>query len=145
MKLSKNFTLEELTHSNTAIKKNINNEPSDLEIENLQQLTDFILQPLRDELGAIRVMSGYRSKELNAVIGGVSTSQHCIGMAADLKGIHTTNKEIFDFIVENLEYDQIIAEFDYNWIHVSYNSEYNRKEKLEAYKLFNGKTAYKKI
>ena len=108
-----------------------------------------ILQPLRDKLGPIRINSGYRSEDLNKAIGGSGISQHCKGQAADLnimiKG-KSNNKLIFDAVLEmNLDFDQMINEFDYSWIHISYNKDNNRKQLLEAYKNENGKTKYKLI
>jgi len=149
-KLSKNLSLSEVTKSNTAIKREIDNSPTPEHLENLKSLAENVFQPLRDELGAISVSSGYRSEALNTAIGGSKTSQHCEGEALDLDNDHkdgrATNKEIFDYIRENLVFDQMISEFgtkeNPSWIHVSFkNSGMNRGELLRAEKK-NGRTIY---
>ena len=147
MILSKNFTLNEFTKSVTAIRNNIDNSPSSEHIRNIQLLVKYVLQPLRDSLGKpIRITSGYRSENLNKIIKGSKKSSHMKGQAADLQfkvdGV-MKNKDIWDKVIElGLPFDQMINEFDYSWIHISYNHEYNRKSLLEAYKE-SGKTKYK--
>tara|TARA_R100000655_G_scaffold109767_1_gene165368 strand:- start:1062 stop:1508 length:447 start_codon:yes stop_codon:yes gene_type:complete len=143
MQISKNFNLSEFTYSPTALRLGIFNEPTNIEIDNIVILVQAILQPLRDIAGPIRINSGYRSKELNSAIGGAKYSQHCKGMAADISIINRdlTNKFLFDTIYDEMEYDQIINEFDYSWIHVSYNIDGNRCEALSAIKEA-GKTKY---
>tara|TARA_Y100000592_G_scaffold78215_1_gene122937 strand:+ start:2798 stop:3265 length:468 start_codon:yes stop_codon:yes gene_type:complete len=147
MILSKNFTLNEFTKSVTAIRNNIDNSPSSEHIRNIQLLVKYVLQPLRDALGKpIRITSGYRSENLNKIIKGSKKSSHMKGQAADLQlkvdGV-MKNKDIWDKVIElGLPFDQMINEFDYSWIHISYNHEYNRKSLLEAYKE-SGKTKYK--
>ena len=152
MKLSKNLSLSEVIKSNTAIKNGIDNSPTLVHLKNLEILAEKIFQPIREHFGVpIGISSGYRSKALNEAIPGSSkTSQHCNGQALDLDADiygKVTNKEIFDFIVENLYFDQIIWEFgtdeNPNWVHVSY-SENNRGQVLKAYKQ-NGKTKYGKL
>lgn len=133
MKLSENFTLEELTHSNTAILNNIENIPNKEEIENLKELCENVLQPIRDKYGKpIYINSGYRCPTLNRKVGGVSNSQHLAqrGAAAD---IHSDdNKELWDLIASmDLEYDQLIDESNLSWIHISYNKGKNRKQILK--------------
>lgn len=131
MKLSENFTLEELTHSNTAILNNIENIPNKEEIENLKELCENVLQPIRDKYGKpIYINSGYRCPTLNRKVGGVSNSQHTLGKAAD---IHSDdNKELWDLITSmDLEYDQLIDESNLSWIHISYNKGKNRKQILK--------------
>ena len=123
MRLSKNFTLSELTRSSTAKRKGIKNEPTEAHKKNLQRIVTEILQPMRDQLGPIRVTSGYRSPKLNRSIGGSTKSQHCKGQAVDIqfwdKGV-MKNKVIYDYIVQNgIEFDQMINEFDFSWIHIS--------------------------
>jgi 4-hydroxy-3-methylbut-2-en-1-yl diphosphate synthase IspG/GcpE len=148
MKLSKNFTLSEIIHSNTAKRLGINNAPNKEHLKNMQVLVRDLIQPIRDALGPIRISSGYRNPELNRAIGGSSKSQHCKGEALDLqywrKG-KMSNKEIYDWIVKSeIEFDQMINEFDYSWIHISLKSNgKNRKQILEAYKDSDGNTAYK--
>ncbi len=149
MKLSKNLSLSEVIKSNTAIKNGIDNSPTLEHLNNLEILAEKIFQPIREHFGVpIGISSGYRSKALNKAIGGSKTSQHCSGQALDLDADiygKVTNKEIFDFIVENLDFDQVINEYNYSWVHVSYNSrQVNRKQVLKAYKE-NGKTKYGKV
>tara|TARA_R100001224_G_scaffold95784_1_gene65462 strand:- start:556 stop:1023 length:468 start_codon:yes stop_codon:yes gene_type:complete len=147
MILSKNFTLQEFTKSVSAIRNDIDNSPNAEHIRNIQLLVKYVLQPLREGLNKpIRITSGYRSEALNKAIKGSKKSQHCKGQAADLQfkvnGV-MSNKMIWDKIIElDLPFDQMINEFDYSWIHISYNHEYNRKAMLEAYKE-SGKTKYK--
>ncbi len=147
MRLSKNFVLSEVTRSNTAKRLSIDNEPTKKHLENLQRLISNLIQPMRDELGPIRITSGYRNPNLNRAIGGSSKSQHCKGEALDLqfwKDGQMCNKEIFDWIVESgLDFDQMINEFDYSWIHLSLRKKENRKSVLIAYKDDEGDTAYK--
>jgi len=125
MKLSTNFTLEELTISQTALRNNIDNTPDKEEIENLKKLCINILQPLRDDFELpLVVSSGFRSKELSSLVGSKITSQHCSGCAADFIIPGVDNKKVFKHIVENLPMDQAILEYyteeNGGWIHVSY-------------------------
>jgi len=150
MRLSKNFTLPEIIHSNTAKRLGINNAPNKEHLKNMQVLVRDLIQPIRDVLGPVRISSGYRNPELNRAIGGSSKSQHCKGEALDLqywsKG-KMCNKEIYDWVVKSgIEFDQMINEFDYSWIHISLKSNgKNRKQILEAYKDSDGDTAYKLV
>lgn len=137
MQLTKNFTLEELVHSDTANAKGIDNTPTQEIIDNLKELAENVLQPIRDKWGKpLIVNSGYRCKELNKAVGGVSTSQHLIGQAADIEaGTNDDNKELFYMIsdmIENKELivDQLLDEARYSWIHVSYNKDKNRNQIL---------------
>ena len=144
MRISKNFTLNELTRSQTAARRGIDNTPDNIQVRNLIELVNNVLQPLRDGLGeAVFVNSGFRSKELNEAIGGSPNSQHMKGQAADIVVSGHTPGQVFNFIIDNLPYDQIIYEFG-RWVHVSYKDNNNRFEKLEAYKQ-NGKTVYRRI
>lgn len=147
MRLSKNFVLSEITHSNTAKRLGIKNEPTKDHLKNLQLLVRGVVQPVRDGIGPIRVSSGYRNPELNQAIGGSSRSQHCKGQALDLQywsGGKMDNKKIYDYILDNdIEFDQMINEFDFSWIHISYSESKNRKQVLEAYKDKDNKTAYR--
>ena len=148
MKLSKNFTLSEIIHSNTAKRLGINNAPNKEHLKNMQVLIRDLIQPIRDAIGPIRISSGYRNPQLNRAIGGSTKSQHCKGEALDLqywsKG-KMSNKEIYDWVVKSgIEFDQMINEFDFAWIHISLKSNgKNRKQILEAYKDSDGDTAYK--
>lgn len=144
--LSKNFSLAEMTRSTTAQKKRIENVPNAAQIEFLRELCEKVLQPVRDEFGPIHISSGYRSPKLNVAIGGSTSSQHCAlrGAAADVD-MGDKNKDIFNFIKDELIFDQLIWEFgsDENpsWVHVSYHYGHNRKQILKAVKI-NGKTRY---
>ena len=149
MKLSRNFTLNELTRSGTAQRRGIDNEPTDAHLDNLQRIVDEILQPMREDLGPIRVTSGQRSPKLNRAIGGSSRSQHCKGEAVDIQfweGGDMDNEVIYDYILDNeIEFDQMINEFDFSWIHISLKEKGNRNRVLEAYKNEEGKTCYREV
>jgi len=150
MKLSKNFSLSEITRSNTAARLNIKNAPSQEHLNNMQVLIRDLIQPMRDALGPIRISSGYRSPALNRAIGGSSKSQHCKCQALDLqfwKDGEMCNKEIYDWVIkEGIEFDQMINEFDFAWIHISLRPDNkNRKNILEAYKDDDGDTAYRRV
>jgi zinc D-Ala-D-Ala carboxypeptidase len=150
MKLSKNFSLSEITRSNTAARLNIKNAPSQEHLNNMQVLIRDLIQPMRDALGPIRISSGYRSPALNRAIGGSSKSQHCKGQALDLqfwKDGEMCNKEIYDWVIkEGIEFDQMINEFDFAWIHISLRPDNkNRKNILEAYQYDDGDTAYRRV
>lgn len=139
MRLSKNFTLEELTNSCTATRLCIDNTPTTIQVRNLQTLVTEVLQPLRDLIGLpIVISSGFRCKELNSQIGGADKSQHLMGQAADITIPGFSNIEIYDTIRQHLDYDQVILEHvpDHTptkgWVHVSYScKELNRKQFLE--------------
>ena len=148
MKLSENFTLDELTKSQEAIRLSIANDPSDEHITNLILLCKNILQPLRNHFKIpVSISSGYRSAELCEAIGSSSKSQHTKGQAADFEIFGVANKDIADFIVQNFEYDQCILEFwnenepNSGWVHCSYSKESNRKQYLKAQKV-SGKIVY---
>ena len=147
MKLSKNFTLSEITKSNTAKRLGIDNAPNQEHLNNMQILIRDLIQPLRDALGPIRITIGYRNPTLNRAIGGSTKSQHCKGQAVDIqfwKKGEMCNKEIYDWVLkEGIEFDQMINEFDFAWIHISLKEKGNRKQVLEAYKDNDGDTAYK--
>jgi hypothetical protein len=121
--------------------------PTPEHIENFKILAENIFEPIRKHFGVpIFVSSGYRSKELNTAIGGSLTSQHCLGQALDLDMDGTkngvTNKMVFEYIKANLNFDQLINEFNYSWVHVSYNPKgKQRKQILDAVKV-GGKTSY---
>jgi zinc D-Ala-D-Ala carboxypeptidase len=143
MKLSKNLSLREVTRSITAKRLGLKNEPDTPQITNLKLLAKHVFQPVRDNFGVpIYVSSGYRSPKLNGAIGGSNTSQHCQGRALDLDADvfgKISNADIFHYIKDCLDFDQLIWEFgdDANpdWIHVSYTSPTeNRGRVLKAYK-----------
>ena len=148
MKLSKNFALSEVTHSNTAKRLGISNEPTKEHMDKLEMLIRSIIQPLRDSIGPIRISSGYRNPSLNRAIGGSSSSQHCKGEALDIQFWEMgqmNNKVIYDWILDSgIEFDQMINEFNYSWIHISLKEEGNRRQVLEAYKK-EGLTKYRNI
>lgn len=133
--MGKYFTIKELTASSVAKRAGIRNVPNELEEENLVNLIDNILDPLREAYGSpIIVNSGFRCKDLNLLVKGSKTSQHMQGLAADIRSKKNTkeeNKQLFDLIIElDLPFDQLIDESDYSWIHVSY-SETPRKQILK--------------
>jgi len=151
MKLSDNLTLSEVTKSLTAKRLGINNEPDDWVTENLRQVAINIFQPVRECLGVpIYVSSGYRSPELNKAIGGSKRSQHMEGRALDLDADvygKCTNADIFNYIRENLEFDQLIWEFgdqdNPDWVHVSFVYDgLNRGRCLKACRDDQGKVYY---
>lgn len=130
----KYFTISELTKSATASRKGINNTPDESVKRNLNLLIDNILDPLREAFGEpIIVTSGYRCGRLNKAVGGATKSQHMYGQAADIRTVSdkpSDNKKLFDLIRElKLPYDQLIDEYNYNWVHVSYSSK-NRRQIL---------------
>ena len=142
MKLSGHFSLAELTKSQTATRKGIDNQPTLDHIENLTELCTHVLEPTRRNFGKPMVISsGYRSEELCEAIGSSKNSQHAKGQAADFEMFGVDNKELAKYIKNNLVFDQLILEF-YNpddpssgWVHCSYSKEENRKQSL----LYNGK------
>ena len=130
----KYFTIKELISSSTATQHNINNTPTKEIEENLKALVDNILDPLREAYGKpIIVTSGYRCGKLNTLLKGSKTSQHRFGQAADIKTVSDTpteNKKLFDLVQKlNLPFDQLIDEYNFNWVHVSYSPR-NRKQVL---------------
>jgi hypothetical protein len=151
MKLSEHLDLSEVIRSESAKRKGITNMPTEAHIANFKLLAEKVFQPIREHFRCpIHISSGYRSKELNAAIGGSLTSQHCSGEAIDIDMDGTpngvTNRMVFDYIKDNLEFDQLIYEFgDSNnpdWVHVSYESSgKQRKQVLKAVRT-NGKTQY---
>ena len=151
MKLSDNFSLSELTKSQTAERKGIDNTPGPNHQENLKSLCEMILQPVRDHFGqVVSVSSGYRSQELCVAIGSSTQSQHAKGEAADFEIFGVSNKKLADYIHENLDYDQLILEYwkkedpNSGWVHCSYTNGNNRKQYLRAYKE-DGKTKYEPV
>ena len=151
MSLTKNFSLIELTKSQTAERKGIDNTPSTEHQDNLKSLCEMILQPIRDHFDCVvSVSSGYRSPELCVAIGSSTKSQHARGEAADFEIFGVSNKELADYIDENLDYDQLILEYwkesdpNSGWVHCSYTNGNNRKQYLRAYKE-NGSTKYEPV
>ena len=150
MKLSRNFSLSELIKSDTAIRLGIDNNPNADQIEKLKLLCENILQPVRNEWGVVSVSSGYRSPELCVAIGSSEKSQHARGQAADFECHTVDNKQLFEWVTNELDYDQAILEFytgtpESGWLHISYNKDGNRKQKLRAFRNDAGKTQYEEI
>jgi len=151
MKLTSNFSLSELTKSQTAERKGIDNTPSTEHQENLKLLCESVLQPVRDHFGkVVTISSGYRSPELCTAIGSKITSQHARGQAADFEIFGVSNKALADYIDSELYYDQLILEYwnesdpNSGWVHCSFSAGNNRKQYLRAYKE-DGKTKYEPI
>jgi zinc D-Ala-D-Ala carboxypeptidase len=149
MQISKHLSLAEVSRSETAKRKGINNTPSGEHLENFKKLAENIFEPIREHFGVpIHISSGYRSKELNAAVGGSSSSQHCQGEAIDIDmdGTTITNAEIFNYIKDNLNFDQLLWEFgnDSNpdWVHVSYESTGKQRKQILKVIKANGKTSY---
>jgi zinc D-Ala-D-Ala carboxypeptidase len=148
MNLSPNFTLSEMTKSETALRHDLDNTPGDEEIGNLKTLCEKVLQPVRDHYGkGVKVNSGFRHPNVNAAVGGSKTSDHCKGQAADIEIPGVANADLAQWISENLDYTQLILEFytpgipDSGWVHVSYNPSDLKKQILTATKK-DGKTVY---
>ena len=151
-RISEHISLKEGIKSHTATRLGIDNSPSELDLVRMKTIAEKVFEPLREWVGGpIAINSFYRSPKLNSAIGGSTSSQHCIGCALDLDDNYgyKTNAEMFDYIKNNLDYDQMIWEFgtdeNPNWVHVSYVSEdTNRRRLLKASKI-NGKTTYSVI
>jgi zinc D-Ala-D-Ala carboxypeptidase len=149
MKLTANFTLSEMSKSETALRYSMANEPSEKEIGNLRLLCEEVLQPVRDFYGmGVKVNSGYRHPLVNAKVGGSATSDHCKGFAADIEIPGIANPDLAEWIKENCRFRQLILEFytpggppDSGWVHVSYVPEDLKMQVLTATKQ-NGKTVY---
>ena len=138
MKLSEHLELSEVIRSESAKRNGISNMPTAEHIENFKILATKVFEPIREHFGVpIRISSGYRSAELNKCVNGSATSQHSTGEAIDIDQDQTTitNKQVFEYIKDNLAFDQLINEFNYSWVHVSYKANgKQRGEVWEAYK-----------
>tara|TARA_R100001015_G_C4625702_1_gene184347 strand:+ start:976 stop:1434 length:459 start_codon:yes stop_codon:yes gene_type:complete len=151
--ISKHISNKEAVYSNTAIRRGIENVPNDKQLYNMKMIARQIFEPLRSYVGGpIKINSFFRCEELNTAIGGSSKSQHCKGQAIDIDDTfgRSSNAEMYEFIKNNLSFDQLIWEFGDEenpaWVHVSYVSdEKNRNRCLLAYKDENNKTKYKVI
>jgi len=147
--ISEHISYKEGVRSNTATRKGIDNTPNDEQLSCMEKIAEEVFEPLRTYVGGpIKINSFFRCPELNKAIGGSSKSQHCKGQAIDIDDTfgRCTNAEMYHFIKENLDFDQMIWEFgnddNPDWVHVSYvSSEDNRNRCLKAYKE-NGKTKY---
>jgi len=148
MNLTANFSLHELTKSETALRLGLDNTPDEAAITSLKLLCEKVLQPVRDHYKkGVKCNSAFRSPESNAAVGGSKTSDHCKGQAADIEIPGVANAELAQWIMDNLEYTQLILEFytpgipDSGWVHVSYDPNNLKKQELTATKQ-NGKTVY---
>ena len=147
--ISKHISDKEGVYSITATRRGLDNNPSQFELTNMKEIAEKVFEPLREWVsGPIRINSFYRGKALNKAIGGSTSSQHCKGQAMDIDdgGCNKTNAEMYHWIKDNLDFDQMIWEFgddkNPNWVHISYVSENkNRNRCLKAYKE-NGSTKY---
>ena len=147
--ISKHISYKEGVYSNTALRRGIDNTPNEEQLANMKLIGEKIFEPLREYVGGpIKINSFFRSAKLNTAIGGSRTSQHCKGQAMDIDDTfkHKSNAEMYNYIKDNLDFDQMIWEFgdddNPNWVHVSYVSpEKNRNRCLKAYKE-NGRTKY---
>lgn len=149
MNLSPNFTLSEMTKSETALRHGMDNSPNQEQISNMQALAVNVLQPIRDHYKrGVKVNSGFRHPDVNAAVGGSRTSDHTRGMAADIEIPGVANAELAGWIQQNLDYTQLILEFytpgvpDSGWVHVSYDPANLKKQVLTAMRE-GGKTVYK--
>ena len=147
MNLSANFTDKELTRSDTALRLGIDNTPDAQTLENLKLLCEKVLQPVRDHFGTVTVNSGFRSAATNVATGGSKTSDHCLGRAADIEVQGVSNPDLAQWIMDNLDYTQLILEFytqgqpNSGWVHVSYDPNNLKNQELTAVKVA-GKTQY---
>ncbi len=138
--MDRQVSLKELLFSETATRLGIDNTPTDEILINLQTLMREVINPIVNHFGDIKITSGFRSPELCLKIGSSIKSQHCFGMAVDCEVLGVPNKELADWIVSHLEFDQVILEFwkpeeaNSGWVHISYNKSNNRKMYLRAFK-----------
>src|SRR6056300_1351956 len=148
MQLSKNFTMAEFVKSDTATKLGIDNTPEGQHLEAAKALFENVVQKVRDHFGPTVLNSGYRSPDLNAAVGGSSTSQHCKGEAADIEVPGVPNAELAEWIRDNLDFDQLILEFytpgipDSGWVHVSYKADGDNRKSILTASRIDGKTQY---
>ena len=148
MNLTTNFSLNELTKSEVALRMDLDNTPGEAEIASLRLLAEKVLQPIRDHFGkGVKCNSGFRASAVNQATGGSSTSDHCKGQAADIEIPGVANADLAQWIMDNLDYTQLILEFytpgipDSGWVHVSYDPNNLKKQELTAMKVA-GKTQY---
>ena len=146
--LTRNFSLHELTKSETALRYDMENNPGPAEAANLTELAGKVLQPIRDHYAkGVKINSGFRHPDVNAKVGGSRTSDHCKGMAADFEIPGVANAELAEWVKDNLEFTQLILEFytpgipDSGWVHVSYDPKNLKKQVMTATKK-DGKTVY---
>lgn len=138
MQLTEHFTLEELTKSQTGDRLGMDNMPDAAVLDCLKVLCERVLEPLRAHYGPVYINSGYRCPELNKLVGGASTSQHCLGQAADVEASGVANGDLAAWVAANLDFDQVILECyrkgqpNSGWVHVGYKDSGNRKATLTA-------------
>lgn len=149
MKLSANFDLSEFTKSALATRYGIDNTPTAEQIESLKRLCVNVLEPVRLKFGPVLITSGFRSDALNKKTRGSKNSQHCLGEAADIEVKSASTFELFDWIRQHVEFDQLILELHdravprSGWVHVSYREGRLRGDVIEAVRLLSGKTQYR--
>ena len=147
MQLTQHFDLEELTKSQTGDRLGIDNMPGAAALDSLMVLCSRVLEPVRAHYGPVHINSGFRCPDLNKAVGGASTSQHCLGQAADIEVAGVANGDLAAWIAANLDFDQVILECyrkgqpNSGWVHVSYKTSGNRKEQLTA-AVSSGKMVY---
>lgn len=152
MKISDHISYKEGVRSNTALRLGIDNTPGEYELGNMEAVAKNIFEPLREWVGGpIKINSFYRCIDLNSAIGGSSKSQHCQGRAIDLDDTfgHKTNAEMYEYIKKNLSFDQLIWEFgtddNPDWVHVSYVSDAENRNRCLRAERINGRTSYRVI
>lgn len=130
--ISKHITIEEATYSAKGVANKISNVPNESQLEAMQLVAEKLFEPLREWYGKpIKINSFFRNLEVNKLVGGSATSQHCKGEAIDISaGSKTENKKLFDYVCKNLDFDQCINEYNFTWIHISYKPKGNRKQIL---------------
>ena len=148
--ISEHISYSEAIYSPTAIEKKISNEPNDEQLDSMKAVATNIFERVRAHFGKpIRINSFFRSGALNKAVGGAITSQHCKGEAIDVTGVPygVKNSEIFHYIKDNLDFDQLIWEFgdsnEPSWVHFSLSMKGNKRQVIKAVKEANGKTTYK--
>jgi len=148
-KISAHVSYKEGTHSNTALRRGLDNTPNAEQLHCMKDVAHNVFEPLREWVGgSIKINSFFRGEPVNTAIGGSKTSQHMKGQAMDIDDTfgHKTNAEMYHFIKDNLDFDQLIWEFgdddNPNWVHVSYVSYRPNRKKLTVAKIVNGKTKY---
>jgi uncharacterized protein YcbK (DUF882 family) len=130
--ISKHITIDEATFSSKAVANKISNVPNESQLEAMQHVAVNLFEPLREWYGKpIKINSFFRNLEVNKLVGGSSTSQHCKGEAIDINaGSKAENKKLFDYVCKNLAFDQVINEYDFTWVHISLKAKGNRKQIL---------------
>ncbi len=148
-RISKHISYSEATRSNTAKRKGIRNKPNAEQLDNMKRLASRVFEPIRERFGQpIRINSFFRSKQLNKAIGGSKTSQHCKGQAIDIDDTYGgfKNLEVVYWVQDNLNFDQMIIEYPKNghpqWVHISYVSEFQNRNRILVAKRIKGKTKY---